>query len=134
MVSKMNEESKQKTFVNTMNRKRKILTHEMKQPHSKVERIPIEYYTTLQQLGNGDFKKGLRKALFLCNSTDITNVLMNDCNLLMDHLQLFYNENHNHHFKNFPAFFLKFLQTGDCDFKILKGENKNAKSNPRQTS
>ena len=117
-----------KNFADKMNRKRRILVKELKAPKSKTERIPIEYLSDFEQLGDGDFKKGLKKALFICNTTDPSSVLMNDCNEIMDHLKIFYGTNHNKHFTNFPAFFSKFLETGKCDIKIMNVSDENGES------
>jgi len=122
------KEIEQKIFINKMDRKRKILTGEFNEPKSKTERIPIEYLSTFKQLGDGDFKKGLKKALFICSTTDPSIVLMKDCNVIMDHLKAFYSTNHNSHFRNFPAFFSKFLETGICDTKLLKVSDENGES------
>ena len=123
-----NKEIEQKLFVNKMNRKRQILVNELKEPKSVTKRIPIECLSTFEQLGAGDFKKGLRKALFICSTTDPSLVLMEDCHKIMDHLKIFYGTNHNKHFTNFPAFFSKFLETGKCDIKIMNVSDENGES------
>ena len=122
------EEAKKKLFLDKMSKKRKLLVTELKESKSVVARIPIEYYTTYRQIGEGDFKKGLKKAAYICDTSNPIDILMKDCSIVMDHLEHFYGPNHSKHFRNFPAVFRKFLITGKFDESFLEIKDENGKS------
>ena len=99
---------------------------------TEVKRIPSSQIFLLDRIGDGNYRKGLDIALskyfstFVCpecghkTELDEFNILMSDCNLMMYHLEKFYGSNHYKHFCNFPAFFRKFLNTGQCDKKFFE--------------
>ena len=112
-------------YISKLSRKRKVLVHELKNDTTKVIRIPVEYYDEFMRIGGGDWKKGMVRALIAYNcSLENDNVgmdvLMRDCERLMEHLRVFFPENHYAHFSNFPAFLRFFLQTGKIKIDILQ--------------
>lgn len=110
----------QKEYVQELSQKKQVLTKEFKEPQSKVKRIPIELIHEFERIGKGNWKKGMVSTLVSHSTHNPDEVLMKDCDQLMYHLDIFYGENHNHHFRNFPAFFRMFLETGKPNIKILE--------------
>ena len=51
-------------------------------------------------------------------------ILINDCNKLMQDLKALFPKAHYNHFGHFPRFFYNFLDTGSMDFSLLKGDRK----------
>jgi len=109
-----------KEYVKKLSKTKQVLTKELKEPQSKVERIPIELLHEFIRIGNGNWKQGMTIALISHNTHDPKELLMKDCDGLMHHLELFYNNNHNEHFRNFPAFFHEFLKTGKPDMRFFE--------------
>lgn len=119
------EEAKEKEIINNMSRNRQFLRKVKKKPSSETKRIPIEMIHEFEKMGNGNFKKGLMKSIISYHTHDPKELLMKDCDMLMDHLKLFFSDNHYQHFDNFPAFFRRFLETGLLDVNYLIKESKN---------
>lgn len=109
-----------KEYIHRLIHKKQVLTKEFKEPQSRVKRIPIELVHEFERIGNGDWKKGMTATLISHNIHNPDEILMKDCDQLMYHLNIYYGENHKHHFRNFPAFFRMFLQTGKPNIKILE--------------
>ncbi len=91
---------------------------------SVVRSIPKHVDKRLNEIGQGDWKKGLYVAV---DAWDIQHKnpeikLMNDVDILMTDLKLFYPDNHYKHFRNFPAFFRLFLKNGIPNTNFLKIE------------
>ena len=89
-----------KEYVKKLSKTKQVLTKEFKEPQSKVERIPIELLHEFKRIGNGNWKQGMTAALISHNTHDPKELLMKDCDGLMHHLELFYDNNHNSHFNN----------------------------------
>ena len=96
--------------------------------HSVVRSIPKHVDKRLNEIGSGDWKKGLYLSVDAWNiqNKNPEIKLMNDVDTLMTDLRSFYPDNHYEHFSNFPAFFKMFLKNGDINVNFLKKEmNKN---------
>ena len=95
---------------------------------SVVRSIPKHVDMRLNEIGKGNWKKGLKISI---EAWDIQNKnpeikLMNDVDNLMTDLRTYFPDNHYEHFDNFPAFFLNFLKNGDTNLDMLnkKGDKK----------
>lgn len=91
---------------------------------SKVARIPTKLYQKIEKRGDGDFKTGLIKINSFCEHFELKpeQIIMDDVEQLMVHIQRYYPENHYNHFHNFPAFMRVFIKRGIPDFSILSAK------------
>lgn len=81
---------------------------------SKPCRISKNLFLELEKIGDGDWKHGLLRSIdahkALNKNPEVK--LMNDVDMLMSDLIVYYSNNHYDHFSNFPACFRQFLRKG----------------------
>ena len=96
-------------------------TKTTKKEVSNPMRIPICQKTKLKEIGDGNPREGLTKALAFYDELMMNpeRILMKDVDIFMSHLKLYYPDNHYNHFDNFPAVVRKFLKNGFPDFNII---------------
>jgi len=95
-----------------------------KHEKSTPQRVPNYILDELKKIGKGDWKNGLSCSV---NAWKIMNEnpeikIMNDVDVLMADIRLYYPENHYNHFDNFPAVMRMFLKKGYPDFSIMVGK------------
>jgi len=85
-----------------------------KDEKSVVCRIPMNIHKEIISRGKGDFRNGIVKTNILCKEVEKNpvNIIMQDVDNLMAHIEQYYPMNHYNHFSNFPAFMKVFLRTG----------------------
>lgn len=87
-------------------------------------RIPTHQKNKLKEIGQGNPREGLTKALGVYDQlmANPEQILMKDVDVLMSDLRLYFSDNHYDHFDNFPAVFRSFLKSGVPDFSIMKNK------------
>lgn len=91
---------------------------------SVVCRIPISLHANIKKRGDGDFRTGLIKTNTICEHVETRpeQIIMEDVDNIMLHLQQYYGDNHYSHFDNFPAFMRNFLNRGIPNYSILNSK------------
>ena len=91
---------------------------------SVVCRIPIRLHSKISKRGGGNFQHGLVAVNSIVEHVEERpeQIIMEDVDNIMIHLQQYYPENHYNHFHNFPAFMRIFLKRGIPDFSILSSK------------
>jgi len=113
---------KQKIYMEKHMEKKKTIQNIRRK--SNVRSVPKSLDKDLCEIGKGDWKKGMYESVeaWKIMHRNPEMKLMNDVEVLMSDLRLYYPGNHYEHFDNFPAVFRMFLKNGVPDFSIMKSK------------